>query len=183
VLGRTHLLGGAAAGLLLAWALHLHGAVAAHAALPAALAGPLPDVDHPGSLYGRLVPLPGMVRTRSGLEPWGRVCRGTPFGVLWHRGPTHSFAAAGAAGILGVAAGLVSGWGPLVGLGALAGCLSHLALDALNVEGQELLWPWSGRRIRPPSPRWPVGSAGEAVVSAGLLALCALLVRGSLLGG
>lgn len=177
----THLLGGLVAGAAVSSLFPGDGALLL--VLAATLAGPLPDVDHPGSLYGRLVPLPGVVRTSFGHEPYlwgglneGRLQRGlagrrTPFGVLWHRGPTHSLVAAFAAG-LAPGAACWAAFGPpsgeAVGLGVFVGYLSHLGLDALNVSGQALFWPFSQTRWRPKWPRWPVGSAFELLVGAAL---------------
>jgi membrane-bound metal-dependent hydrolase YbcI (DUF457 family) len=184
---RTHMLGGLAAGALVAPALAPGHTLAFLAA--AVLAAPLPDIDHPASLYGRLLPLPGVARVHGRVEPYvrspfgdvsrGQVGRVTPFGVLWHRGPAHSlFMALCLSALATVAASPVAGgeaWA--VGLGVLVGMLSHLALDAMNVAGMELLWPFSRRRWRLPWPRVPVGGAGEVVVSGALVFVTLVLVR------
>ncbi|MCL8208606.1 MAG: metal-dependent hydrolase [Actinomycetia bacterium] len=177
----THWLGGALAGAALAHcAAHLPAAPLVAAAV---LAAPLPDLDHPGSAYGRWLPLPGVARIRGHLEPFrpgpfgnaaaagGQVGRVTPFGILWHRGPLHSLAAAGGFAVVAasVARSLVPANALAIGWGVFAGCLSHLALDALNTMGQALFWPLSRTRWRLPWPRWPVGSAGETLIGAALL--------------
>jgi len=181
----THWLGGFAAGVALAAAAPAHALVLVTAAT---LAAPLPDLDHPGSAYGRWVPLPGVARIHGRVEPYrpgpfgnaqaagGQVGRATPFGLGWHRGGMHSLVAAGlAAGIVGTAAqALWPGQGVWVALGVLAGMLSHLALDALNVMGQAWFWPFSRRRWRLRWPRIRVGSAGEGVVALLLLGGLAL---------
>ena len=179
---RTHLLGGVVAGLATTpWLAPTH-------ALPfvalAALAAPLPDLDHPGSTYGRVLPLPGVVAASGRLTPYrpgasGRVGRRTPFGIGWHRGGTHSlvFTALVAAGFGWGSHALWPGTGPLVGAAVAVGMLSHLALDGLNMTGQAWLWPFSARRFRWPGPRIRVGHAGETVVGALLLAALLALLR------
>lgn len=179
--GHTHLLGGLVAGAVAAPALasgHLLVFLAA-----ATFAGPLADIDHPGSLYGRWVPLPGVARVRGQVEPYrggpygnaqaaaGQVGRATPFGILWHRGPTHSVAACVlASGVTwAVLERLSPGLAAACAFGVGAGYASHLVLDAMNVMGQRLLWPFSRKAWRPPWPRWPVGSLGETAVVVALV--------------
>lgn len=165
--GRTHLLAGAAAGAALlalrgAGAVDPKGAVAALGA--ACLGALLPDIDCPQSLLSR---------------------KGGPLGaapglILRHRGPTHSLVASLAA--WAVASWLCAACGFLgaVALAALAGYLSHLALDALTPGGVPLLWPLSGRRVGLPVVR--VGSALEGLARLAILAALAWLVwRGPLL--
>lgn len=176
----THFVGGALAGL--AAASFVSPDLALIVVATATLTAPLPDIDHPSSTYGRWIPLPGVARVHGRIEPYrrgfggnseasfGHVGRRTPFGIGWHRGGMHSVVASLIAAALlgGLAARLHPGWGLAVGLGTLAGMLSHLALDALNVSGQAWLWPFSNQRIR---FRWPhirVGSGGEFLVLAGL---------------
>lgn len=183
----THLVGGIVAGAL---ALPLIGTAHPLALLAtAALTSPLPDLDHPGSLYGRWMPLPGVARIHGHVEPYhggwfgnselsfGHVGRWTPFGILWHRGPFHSpiFLVTGVS-----VAGLVESlWAP--GLGATLiwgtglGIASHLALDTLNRMGQLLAWPVSTRRIRAPWSQIRVGSWGEHLVALGLVGMAVLL--------
>ncbi|MCL6595829.1 MAG: metal-dependent hydrolase [Firmicutes bacterium] len=176
--GHTHIVGGLLAGAVAASALGQSGAHLLPFLAASALAAPLPDVDHPGSMYGRYVPLPGVARVGgkveryepgpfgNGSRSFGHVGRRIPGGVLWHRGPTHSLVAAGIAGIVALVVLLAAarGLAATVALGVAVGYLSHLALDELNVSGERLLWPLSGREIR---LRWPsvrVGSLGEAAV-------------------
>lgn len=176
----THFVGGAVAGL--AAASLVSPALLVVVVATATLAAPLPDIDHPGSTYGRWIPLPGVARVHGHVEPYhrgiggnaedsfGHVGRITPFGIGWHRGGMHSLFASVVAALLlgGLADHVHPGWGVAVGLGTLAGMLSHLALDALNISGQAWLWPFSSKRIR---FRWPhirVGSGGEFLVLTGL---------------
>ncbi len=181
----THWLGGALAGIAAAAALPGHPLVTILAAVAAA---PLPDIDHPGSTYGRWVPLPGVARVRGRIEPYrpgpagnaaaafGHVGRVTPFGIGWHRGGMHSVTVAAACALAcGAAArALHPGWGLAVGIGVLGGLLSHEALDALNGMGQAWFWPFTGRRWGLPWPRIRVGSGGEAAVTFALVALLAV---------
>ncbi len=183
----THWVGGLAAGAVVAPLAPAHAALVVLAT--AVFAAPLPDLDHPGSTYGRFVPLPGVARIHGQVEPFrpgpfgnsraslGQVGRRTPWGIGWHRGGMHSLVATAASVVvLGVAAQLVyPGWGGEVALGVAVGMLSHLALDALNSMGQAWLWPFTPHRFRLPWPRIPVGGLGE-------WAVLALLVGGLVLG-
>lgn len=182
--GHTHILGGLAAGAIAAPALAL-GHVPAFL-IAATLAGPLADIDHPGSMYGRWLPLPGVARVNGHIESYrggyfgheqhsyGHVGRTIPLvGVLWHRGPTHSLVAAVVVTVLVFIAafvatvhGLTPSAGVLAGaiaLGVLVGYLSHLVLDSFNIAGQELLWPFSHRRFKVGPLHIPVGSLGETM--------------------
>lgn len=189
--GQTHVLGALALGVL-----------AARAAAPphplvflaaAAIAAPLPDVDHPGSLYGRYIPLPTVTRVRGRVVPYvpqdrasfRPLGRRTPFGVLWHRQQTHSLFAAVFVSASATVIAMVSDSHVAfaVGLGALTGYLSHLALDAFNPTGMPLLWPFSRRRWRFPCRAFPVGGLGEALLSAALLAACVYFGRRLLAAG
>lgn len=189
--GQTHVLGALALGVLAARVAEPSHPLVFLAA--AALAAPLPDVDHPGSLYGRYLPLPAVTRVRGRVVPYAPqdaasfrpVGRRTPLGVLWHRQQTHSLFAAALASI--AAAFLTAPFdaraAAAVGLGALTGYLSHLALDALNPTGMPLLWPFSRRRWRLPCPAFPVGGLGEALLSVALLAACVYFGRRLLAAG
>ena len=183
----THWLGELAAGAAVMPLVPAHAALVVLAT--AVFAAPLPDLDHPGSTYGRFVPLPGVARIQGPVEPFrpgplgnsrasfGQVGRRTPWGIGWHRGGMHSLVATAiSVVVLGEAAQRVHpGWGGAVALGVAVGMLSHLALDVLNRMGQAWLWPFTGRRFRLPWPRIPVGSRGE-------WAVMVLLVAGLVLG-
>ena len=177
--GHTHILGGIAAGAIAAPALAF-GHVPAFL-IAAALAGPLADVDHPGSMYGRWLPLPGVVRVGGHMESYrsgpfgnsheshGQVGRTVPFGILWHRGPTHSLVAAGIAMVMAFMVAFIAtfhgsaGLAGAIALGVFVGYLSHLLLDGFNIMGQELLWPFSRRRYKIGPLHIPVGSLGETM--------------------
>lgn len=175
---------------------HLVGALAFAAAfaagrpLPAAavllaaavVAAPLPDLDHPGSTYGRFVPLPRVARRDGAVVPYRRGGRSVghvgfrlPCGILWHRGPLHSLTAGFAAVALATEAGLH--WWPayasVLALGVAIAWLSHLPLEGLTVAGQAWLWPFTARKFR--LPGWPVrvGTWGETAV----LVTCGLGLR------
>jgi len=169
------------------------GGVGVHLVLflaAAALSAPLPDVDHPGSMYGRFIPLPSVAKVYGRLEPFRRGPEGNdltsfgqvgwrvPGGILWHRGPTHSLLAAAVVTLL---AWLVAGhFAPALALPVAAGVgtgyLSHLALDELNVAGEKLLWPLR-RTVRLPWPSFKVGSVWEALTAVVMVAAIVLLVR------
>ena len=192
--GYTHILGGLAAGAIAAPALSL-GHVPVFL-LAAALTGPLADIDHPGSMYGRFVPLPGVIRMGGHIEAYrggrwgnsqaahGQVGRSLPFGVMWHRGPSHSLLAALMATVLAFITAFVAtvhgalfasgGLAGAIAFGVLVGYLSHLFLDAFNVMGQELLWPFSRRRFKVGPLHIPVGSIGETVTVVALVGVLLL---------
>jgi len=156
--GKTHVLGGALAGIACV-AMFSPESSGAMLTIGAGMFGSLlPDLDHPGSILGREVPL-----ISSGITQF-----------LGHRGPMHSILAAivvwlGAWGLathyLGPTS-LLTSW--LVAL--VLGYLSHLALDALNPSGVPILWPLKKHaRI----PLVTTGSAIEKlVVFPVLLCLC-----------
>ncbi|MCL6557256.1 MAG: metal-dependent hydrolase [Firmicutes bacterium] len=128
--GRTHAAAGAFLGAL-------SGAVFSSpeaGAVTGAVAALLPDIDHPGSTIGRKIPvIPVILEATAG-----------------HRTVTHTlwFCFAVAAGF-GFLANWLAGFGLpaggfLLALPALAGSLSHLALDALTRSGVEPLAPLNG---------------------------------------
>lgn len=125
---RSHALIGGAAGVAVA---HATGASMLAAGIVASFAALLPDLDHPHSVVGRLLP-----------RWWHRLTPG-------HRGPTHSLVwCAGLAGLAYVANSAVSGEpaGLLLALAVLAGALSHVLADGLTVAGVPLWWPFRRRR-------------------------------------
>jgi inner membrane protein len=125
---RSHALIGAAAGVGVA---HATGDSLLAGGIVAALAGLLPDVDHPHAAVGRLLP-----------RWWHRLTPG-------HRGPTHSLAwcaALAAAVYAGHSAADGAPAGPLLALAVLAGSLSHVLADGLTVVGVPLWWPFRRRR-------------------------------------
>jgi inner membrane protein len=125
---RSHFLVGGAAGVAVA---HTIGDSILAGGIVGGLAGLLPDLDHPHSAVGRLLP-----------RWWHRLTPG-------HRGPTHSLVwclvLALAAHLAGAA---LSGepLGPLLALAVLAGSLSHVLGDGLTVAGVPLWWPFRRRR-------------------------------------
>lgn len=175
MVGFTHLAVGLAAGVAA-------GLGGAPASLAACAAGSLlPDLDHPGSAAGRVVP--GSAAGRAGRvvaggalvaagvwlkSPWlGLVGAGVVWlGFLGHRGVTHSLAALGAAYLL------CRHLAPGCELPLAAGWVVHLGLDALTPAGVPLLWPWSWRL------KGPVRSGGWADRLLGLAA-AAWLVLGA----
>ena len=107
----------------------------------------LPDVDHPSSWVGR--------RLRFVSYPLARV-----FG---HRGFTHSLVAVALCGT----ALASQGAGRAAVAPVVVGYLAHLAADLLTPRGLRLAWPLR-RSFALPVCR--TGSAGEALLVAGLLA-------------
>jgi inner membrane protein len=150
---RSHAVIGAAAGVAVA---HATGASMVAGGIVAGLAGLLPDVDHPHSAVGRLLP-----------RWWHRLTPG-------HRGPTHSLAWCLAMAVIAyVANTAVNGAaaGSLLALAVLAGSLSHVLADGLTTAGVPLWWPFRRRRsvflgaLAFPTRSWP-----EALVVLGVVA-------------
>lgn len=117
MMGTTHAAGGAFLGALAGLATgdpFMGAGIGAAAAL-------LPDIDHPGSVVGRKVPiLPVVISALAG-----------------HRGITHTVwfcaSVAALAGFLAAPAGTVTAVS--IACCALVGGLSHLALDGLTLSG------------------------------------------------
>jgi membrane-bound metal-dependent hydrolase YbcI (DUF457 family) len=154
---RSHALIGGAAGVAMA---HATGASMLAGGIVAGMAALLPDLDHPHSAVGRLLP-----------RWWHRLTPG-------HRGPTHSLiwclglavaAYAGNSAVNGEPAA------PLLALAVLAGSLSHVLADGLTVAGVRCggrsgvaaasSWaPWPSAPGAGPRPwscsAWSPGSAG-----------------------
>lgn len=174
---RTHWLGGLTAGAVAASAMNPpHLLVFLGVAM---LAGPLPDLDHPGSTYGRYVPLPRVARVDGQVVPYqggrqphfGHVGFRTPLGIGWHRGGYHSVAGAlvTALGFGALAHWIAPSYTTTVALAVLVGFCSHLVLDGFNQMGQALAWPLRRQRYHLGWPRFRVGSAGETLLTAVLL--------------
>ncbi|AKP45944.1 metal-dependent hydrolase [Bacillus smithii] len=118
--GKTHIVGGLAAGSLY---LNLGGAVG-HEALffgSLALGALIPDIDHTGSLIGRKVPLIDNIIS-------------TVFG---HRSFTHSLLFL----VLAFFLFQQTSWPKDIELGILMGMFSHMVLDMLTKQGVKFLWP------------------------------------------
>jgi inner membrane protein len=125
---RSHALIGGAAGVAMA---HATGASMLAGGIVAGMAALLPDLDHPHSAVGRLLP-----------RWWHRLTPG-------HRGPTHSLVwCLGLAVAAYVANSAVDGESArlLLTLAVLAGSLSHVLADGLTVAGVPLWWPFRRRR-------------------------------------
>lgn len=97
-----------------------------------ALGGLLPDIDHPQSKIGRLVPfLPTIL-----------------FKTTGHRGATHSIFGVVISGALTYAAlyaGLGHAWAWLGAQALMVGYVAHLAGDFITNRGVPLMWPLAGR--------------------------------------
>ena len=133
--------------------------------LLAAIASLLPDIDLPPARIGRLFWFVSVPLERR-------------FG---HRTLTHS--AVSLAAIAALAAPL--GWvAPLYFWAVVGGYWSHLWIDMLNVRGIDLFWPSPVRLVTPGNRNWrfAVGSKGEMILLAGLLALTVALYPLSHLG-
>jgi len=125
---RSHALIGGATGVAMA---HATGASMLAGGIVAGMAALLPDLDHPHSAVGRLLP-----------RWWHRLTPG-------HRGPTHSLVwCLGLAAVAYLANSAVNREpaGLLLALAVLAGSLSHVLADGLTVAGVPLWWPFRRRR-------------------------------------
>lgn len=145
--GRTHIIGGVAAGLGLATVSQFDPVLVTGAA---ALGAIVPDICHTGSKIGRKLPL--LSKTVSM--------------IFGHRTFTHSLL------FLGLAAWLML-WLPIhlaIVAGILVGMASHLILDAVTKNGIKLFYPL------PITFRIPLyirtGGAVEQFVAVGLIVLC-----------
>lgn len=160
MLKRSHFLIGAAAGVAVADVMEIPFVVGA---VTGGLAGLAPDIDHPGSVTGKLLP-----------RWWHRLTPG-------HRGPTHSLAWCA---LLGLLVALFQQWvtgDPLAWAGAsmlvFAGALSHVLADALTSHGVPFLYPFSRRKWRPLGPlSFDTASWAEAFVTVCVLGLTLVFV-------
>lgn len=179
----THAAGGLLAGLGISSLAPQYFGGIPHGLAIAVASALVMDIDHPGSLIGRLLFFfPGVQRGPGGrIVPYnrdyhGRAGRRLPGGwILWHREQMHSF-------------GFLFGWSVAVGIGAafwggpgevlpaaisaLAGGLSHLALDRFNRSGEYLFWPFRRGTRGHVGDWWPhlrPGGIGEAAIFIGLL--------------
>lgn len=130
MLGRTHMAGGAVAGLLAAKALGYTGNTEVAMVGVAALAALLPDIDTPDSIIGHIIaPVSVLLNT-----------------VVGHRKLTHSLLAAVLAG---AAASYIPGSSLPYVAAVMAGYLSHLLLDFLNPQGVPFFYPYPRRYCLP----------------------------------
>lgn len=144
MLVKTHMAGGAAAGVAAAHYLPHEPILVIGAAVVGSL---LPDICHTGSTIGQKAPLLSAIIS----------------GVFGHRTFTHSFVA------MGLLWWLLD-WLPIdpaIVWGILAGFASHLILDAATKNGVQILWPLPFKLKLPPNVR--TGGAGETVVFAALI--------------
>ena len=133
-----------------------------------AVAALLPDIDHPYSPLGRLIPWPKIEqREENGFVRVGRVGLTGP---IWHRDQFHS---TGLGLILGALfyfalqffhTTLPVGMGTLLPLCFVFGYWSHLLLDTFSPTSQMLFWPLSKARLRPPIPAFSQRAYTGAIV-------------------
>jgi len=126
---RSHAIIGAAAGVAVAKSI---GGPMVAGGVVACIAAVLPDLDHPSSAVGQLLP-----------RWWHRLTPG-------HRGPTHSLVWCFALALLGHAGQSLVMDGqpaPLLGLALFAGALSHVIADGLTVAGVPLWWPLRRKHV------------------------------------
>src|SRR6266540_3750925 len=115
---RSHAIIGAATGVAVAKSI---GGPMVAGGVVACIAAVLPDLDHPSSAVGQLLP-----------RWWHRLTPG-------HRGPTHSLVWCFALALLGHAGQSLVMDGqpaPLLGLALFAGALSHVIADGLTLTGE-----------------------------------------------
>lgn len=119
MMGRTHFMLGAVAGLGLAQHLQVDDAHALLLVTASCFGAALPDIDHP----------------RAGLRQRLGVIGDGLLGWLKHRGPTHSLLALAAVIIVGLYVN------PVYGAAVAVGYVTHLLADMSTHSGIYLLWP------------------------------------------
>jgi len=159
----THIAFGAASALLAAEWLNVPKAQTVLMLGGGVLGSMLPDIDHPGSAFGRRVPFLSIPLSA----------------IFGHRGITHSLIA-----VVGMSA-LVwyslhhldwhPGYSVPFVVGIAVGYLSHLAGDWLSNSGVPLLWPSRRRFVAP--LRIFTGDTVEYLLAFGLYAVAFLLGR------
>lgn len=117
--GKTHIIGGVAAGLLVTKYAELNPLITVGAATIGAL---LPDIDHGQSKLSRSNPILTLLSSLVNV-------------FFTHRTFTHSLV------FLGLMWWLLATWVPLILYGFIAGMASHLLLDAVTKNGIKLFWP------------------------------------------
>jgi inner membrane protein len=115
--GKTHVLGGAAAGLLYLSINPVDDPLVSSCAMGALV----PDIDHTGSMIGRKVPLLDNIISA----------------VFGHRTFTHSLLFL----FLTFLLFRFTNWNIDFEFGIFIGMFSHMVLDALTKEGIQFLWP------------------------------------------
>jgi len=159
----THIAFGAASALLAAEWLNVPKAQTVLMLGGGVLGSMLPDIDHPGSAFGRRVPFLSIPLSA----------------IFGHRGITHSLIA-----VVGMSA-LVwyslhhldwhPGYSVPFVVGIAVGYLSHLAGDWLSNSGVPLLWPSRRRFVAP--LRIFTGDTVEYLLAFGLYAVAFLIGR------
>lgn len=159
----THIAFGAASALLAAEWLDAPAPQAVLMLAGGVLGSMLPDIDHPGSAFGRRVPFLSIPLSA----------------IFGHRGITHSLIA-----VVGMSA-LVwyslhhldwhPGYSVPFVVGIAVGYLSHLAGDWMTNSGVPLLWPSKRRFVAP--LRIFTGDTVEYLLAFGLYAVAFLLGR------
>lgn len=131
--GYTHLVVSALAGYVVGQEV----GCATGAAITAAVAGLLPDIDEPRSVIGRRLPVTSRVLNFT----------------VGHRSITHTIWFALLIGgvctaIPKLGIGMLSGPSSIYGLAGLVGCLAHLVLDASTITGVKPLYPLTSKTFR-----------------------------------
>lgn len=149
MIAKTHILFGAGLALVASQVAHLSVPTTILVVSTGAIGGLLPDIDHPGSTFGRRIWPVSLVISK----------------VFGHRGITHSLIA-----VAGLTSLLFSGHHlSAASLGLIVGYLSHLLGDFITPHGIPLFWPIK-RCYRIPHPI-RTGGFGESVL--GLLVVFA----------
>ena len=169
MMGKTHMMAGAAGWLGAAALTGMPPAAAIGGTLVCTATALVPDIDAPKSdisLWFRPVtgPLSWLVRLACGARPRLRRKRNGHVHLSMtdvHRGPTHSLAGLLVWSVLVAALWLVPApwWLPVA---AMAGYADHLVMDALTIYGIPLLWaPWHRKpalvHLLPPELRVTTG--------------------------
>lgn len=132
MLGKTHFMGGVAAGTILGTALHVSPSTLALSAVVAGFGGLFSDIDKKGSTIGQLTGVFGTIVSK----------------IFKHRGVLHTplFWLIPYGVFLGFRI-----WNsepfPLLVTSFVCGVMSHLLLDVINPAGLMIFWPFSKKRV------------------------------------
>ncbi len=178
--GKSHLLIGLTAGIVLDSFVHLSGDPLTMAkTVPLTLIARkavyyfsvgfgalLPDIDNARSTLGRrLGPISKGIQHIAGHRTLFHSLLGLALGSLLALGLEQVVAALLSSHGLATPASFVKGW-HIVFFGVLFGCVMHIGADALTTGGVPLLWPNRKRFGFPPNPHWRfhTGSWPEPVI-------------------
>lgn len=187
MLGKSHLLVGLTAGVVLDSMLHLTGpaltsgetitipvlATKAVYYFAVGFGALLPDIDNARSTLGqKLGPISVGIQKLAGHRTFFHSLLGLAFGSLLALGIEQLVSTLLSSHGLSPSAHLVANW-HLFFYGTLFGCIMHIAADSLTHGGVPLLWPMKKRFGFPPDSKWRfrTGTWIETVIVLGFMLL------------